>query len=113
MAEGLFRHRGVRIVVDTTETAELDIALHSVSEAMLSSIHRSLSTLVVSEKDRSVGPVRIREIAGYDVVFLTAREAGNIVVTIGAIQPPSEDEPLEEVLKKIGIVAMFRGATGV
>ena len=113
MSEKLFRYRGVSVVVDTTETAEFDIALHGVGPRDLEAIHRSLTTVILSESDRSVGPVRIREIAGLDIAFLTTREADRIVITIGAIQPPSADDPMEEVLNRIGVIAMFRGAAGV
>ena len=99
--------------MDTTATAELDVQLHSVTDADLASIHRSLANLVHSNADRSVGPVRIREIAGFDVVFLTTREDGDVVITIGAIQPPSPEDPIEKVLEQMGVMAKFRGAMGL
>ena len=113
MSEKLFRFRGVGVVVDTTETAEFDISLHGVSSRDLEVIHRSLTTVILSEADRYVGPVRIREVSGFDVAFLTTREGDSVVITIGAIQPPSADDPMEEVLKRIGVIAMFRGAAGI
>jgi hypothetical protein len=113
MSDTPFRFRGLDIVVDTGLAAELDIELYSISEQVVLSIGRNLKSLPQSANDRAVGNFLIREISGFDVVFIVGREGAQVVVTIGRIRPPDPAAPTEEVLKSLNIVAMFRGVTGL
>jgi hypothetical protein len=107
-----FRHRGVQILVDTTETAELDIELYGISPETANAIARTLRALPQSAADRSVGNFLIREVLGFDVVFIVGRAGRDVVITIGRIRPPDTQEPTELLLKYLNIAAIFRGATG-
>lgn len=55
----------------------------------------------------------IREIDGFDVVYLVGREQRDLVVTIGRIRPVDPAKPTEEILQNLNLVAIFRGATGL
>ena len=100
-------------MLDTVEQAELDLVLHSISEETVAMIGRSLLSAAWLTTDRAVGNFLIREVAGYDVVLIVGREAEQVVITIGRIRPPDPDDPTEDLLRKVGAVAIFRGATGV
>jgi hypothetical protein len=113
MAQGPFRFRNVQVVVDTTQTAEFDIALYSVTETELDVIATSLRKHPFLKGDRSVGDFHIRLIAGYDVVYIVGREARDVVVTIGCILPPDPSNPTEVILQKLEVLAIFRGAAGI
>ena len=113
MPDSPFRFRGVRVVVDTVETAEHDIALYAVPEDTVALIGQSLAALPQSKEDRAVGSFLIREIAGFDVVFIVGREGADIVVTIGRIRPPDPAKPTEVILRNLNLAAIFRGATGL
>jgi hypothetical protein len=76
-------------------------------------IAEALRRLPQSVSDRSVGNFLIREIAGFDVVWIVGREAGEVVLTIGRIRPPDPGNPTEEVLHKLNVAAMIRGLTGL
>ncbi|MDU8910586.1 hypothetical protein [Aestuariicoccus sp. MJ-SS9] len=109
----MIRNRGVRVFVDTTETAELDIALFRVPPDIVEAIARNLSDLPVSPRDRHAGNVRIRELSGFDVAFVLTRDNASLVVTIAVLRPPDPDDPLEENLKRLGLLDMIRGASGM
>ena len=113
LSEEPFRFRGVRVVVDTVETAEFDIRLYDVPDATVERIGRSLAKAVQLAGDRAIGNFMIREIDGYDVVFIVGREGQDIVATIGRIRPADPQNPTEEVLRNLSIVAIFRSATGI
>jgi hypothetical protein len=111
MSSDLFRYRGVSIAVDMAETADMDVLLYGLSEKDLKGIHKSLTELVHSPSDRHIGGFSIREVRGYDVVFIVGREKKTVVVTIGRIVPPDPKNPTEQILKLLNIAATFRGAT--
>ncbi|MCK0094286.1 hypothetical protein MWU60_01780 [Yoonia sp. F2084L] len=107
------RHRGIKVIIDTTEVAELEIAGYQITDADLDLITKNLTQSTFSPRDRVVGPVRIRLLKGYDVMFLVGREGANVVITIGSIRPPDPNEPTEDALKRLGILATLRGASGI
>lgn len=113
MAKSALRHRGVRVEVDTTEIAEWDIASIQIAEDVLERIARNLKTVTHSDRDRVVGDVRVREIEGYDIVFFLGMQDGVMVVTIGKVAIPDPDNATETLLKKLGPLAILRGATGL
>lgn len=113
MSEELFRHRGVHVVVDTTQTADFDIQLYEVPDATVARIVRSLTDAVHVSSDRAVGALLIREMDGFDVVFLVGREEADIVVTIGRIMPVDPENPTEVILRNLNIIAILRGSTGL
>jgi len=108
-----FRTRGIGVVADTTEAAEFYIRGYQVSDESLAAIVRSITQVMHSEYDRHVGNVIIREIEGYDVVYIAGRDGDQVVMTVGMVIPPDEDDPTETLLKRLGVMAIFRGATGV
>mgnify|MGYP006909078763 CR=1 FL=1 len=111
--ESEFRYRGVKTLVDTTDTAEFDIASIPVSEETLTKIARNLKALPHSPRDRVVGDVRLREVENLDIVFFITRELDAVVVNIGGVVIPDPNNPTEEVLKKLGTMAILRGAVGI
>lgn len=113
MSDSPFRFRGLDIVVDTGLAAELDIELYSIPPQAVLNIGRALKAQPQSSDDRAVGNFLIREISGFDVVFIVGREGAQVVVTIGRIRPPDPAAPTEDILKSLNIVAMFRGVTGL
>ncbi|MCF6232125.1 MAG: hypothetical protein L3J36_03335 [Rhodobacteraceae bacterium] len=54
-----------------------------------------------------------RELEGYDVAFIVGRDLDTLVITIGAVEVPDPDNPIEALLQKLGPLAIFRGASGV
>jgi hypothetical protein len=113
LSESAFRYRGLKVVIDTTEKAEFDAKGLRLGDRTMERIGRELLETSFSPRDRVVGDVRVREIEGYDVAFVNGREDSRLVITIGRIERPDPDNPLEEVLKKLGPLAIFRGASGV
>ncbi|MGR3313139.1 hypothetical protein [Roseovarius indicus] len=113
MSDSVFRYRGLKVVVDTTEKAEFDAKSLRLGDKTMERIGRELAETSFSPRDRVVGDVRVREIEGYDVAFVNGREDSRLVITIGRIERPDPDNPLEEVLKKLGPLAILRGASGV
>jgi hypothetical protein len=113
LSESAFRYRGLKVVIDTTEKAEFDAEGLRLGDGTMERIGRELLETSFSPRDRVVGDVRVREIEGYDVAFVNGREDSRLVITIGRIERPDPDNPLEEVLKKLGPLAIFRGASGV
>ena len=59
-----FRFRGVRVLVDTVQTAELDAQLYGIPDTVLAQIAQNLKILPNSAADRAVGNFLIREIQG-------------------------------------------------
>ena len=107
MDEELFRFRGVRVVVDTVQTAEFDIKLYEVPDATVERVVHSLTDAVHLSSDRAVGPLLIREVDGFDVVFILGREEADIVVTIGRIMRADPENPTEVILRNLNIVAIL------
>lgn len=113
MTGSAFRVRGIQIVVDTTEQAEFDVAGYQIGDAAMERIARRLKAMPFSSQDRVVGDIRVRLLEGYDVIYIVGRELDKLVVTIGGLRPPDPNDPTENILHRLGMVAMFRGATGV
>ena len=113
MARGTLRYRGVIPVVDTTEAAEWDIAELGLSDDRLERIARRLAALPVATADRVVGAIRIREVAGLDILVHIHREERLEVITICGLRRPTPDDPTEAILKRLGPLAILRGATGL
>lgn len=113
MARSPVRHRRVRTVVDAVESADLDMAHYAISEDTLRRIALNLRDHPFSAEDRVVGDIRIREVAGLDVIFIISREESALVITIGGLRPPDPKQPSERILKFLAKLAIFRGASGV
>ena len=62
-----FRARGRKVFVETTEAAELDLALYRVPEVTAEGIAARLQRLPVSSDDVAFGPFLRREISGLHV----------------------------------------------
>lgn len=113
MSDSPFRFRGVRVRVDTVETAELDVILYDVPEKVVERIGHSLAGSVQLATDRAVGSFLIREFEGFDIVFIVGREGAEIVVTIGRIRPVDPENPTEVILRNLNLAAIFRVASGL
>lgn len=113
MTTSPLRYRGLTPVVDTTEAAEWDIAELGMSDTDLDRIALNLRALPVSTVDRAVGSIRIRESDGLDILFHIHREERLEVITICGLRRPTPDDPTEAILKRLGALAIIRGATGV
>lgn len=113
MGQAQFRYRGVKVVLDTAESAELDVLFHQIPEDVLDRIGTSLGRLPQASSDRAVGNFLIREIAGLDVVWMIGREGLDAVITIYRIRPPDPANPTEALLQNLNLAAIFRGATGI
>jgi len=113
LTESAFRYRGLKVVVDTTEKAEFAIKGYQIGDARMERIARRLRVSAFLQDDRIVGDIRVRELEGYDVAFIVGRDRDTLVITIGAVEVPNPDNPIEELLQKLGSVAIFRGASGV
>ncbi|MEM6488813.1 MAG: hypothetical protein AAF677_11200 [Pseudomonadota bacterium] len=107
-----FRHRGVRVVVDTTAEAEFDRQGYGVPDAVMERIADRLSAVTFSPEDRTVGAVRVRVIEGLDVIFLLTREGSKIVVTIGGVRPHQPGSATERLIRSVGLVGAVRSALG-
>ena len=109
----VFRYRGIEVVVDTTQPAELQINGYQVSPSDIEAIERNLSDVMMSDGDQTIGDFRIRVIKGYEVAFVLGREDDLVVVTIAAVVPRQARYRLADVLKGLGKIAIIRGATGL
>ncbi len=109
----LFRHRGVEVVIDTTDTAEFDIADLKLEDDLLESFVRSLKSVPFSKDDLTQGALRARTIQMYDLFFIVGREESEMVVTLGGIQHHESETALRTALKVAEKVGMLRGAAGV
>ena len=98
----LFRNRGLRVVVDTTEPAEWDFASLQVSDQSKESIARNLMSVPRSPRDRFEGNVRIREVSGWDIAFTLSLNSSELVCTIIAIGNPDEIETTTNYLLRSG-----------
>lgn len=106
------RHRGRRVFVDTTHSAEIEIKGYQVPDAQLALAADRLAAMPVGPDDLVAGDVRVREIDGYDYLYFIGVNDDAAVVTIGSVVP-HDSARSAEVLKKLGKVAIFRGSFGV
>jgi len=113
MSSSEFRYRGIPVILDTTEVAELDVALLGIPNETMEVIGRNLKTVTYSTSDRVIGQVRVREIAGHDVIFMLASEDGALRIVVGGVRVPDPNDPTEAVLKRLDAVAILRGAFGM
>lgn len=109
----VFRHRGVKVVVDTTDTAEFDIQGYQLPEAFLETVERQFIAVPFSDDDICEGSLRARTIDGYDFFFIVGRLDSEMVVTIGGVEVHTDETNLRKALKVAEKVGMLRGATGV
>ena len=108
-----FLRRGLAIETETTEAAELDIALYQVTESQLEGISESLRTVPISVSDEVGSGVRAREVGAMTVFFiLSAGEAGQPVATIMSIRP-TDTLPRNKLKPLLEAIAMIRGAAGL
>ena len=74
---------------------------------------RSLVAVPLSEADRIVGLYQIRRIADCDVVFSQQYAAGSVVILLCHVLRAEDDDRLDDLLRRLEVVATFRGAFGV
>lgn len=113
VTESVFRRRGLPVVLDTTEIAELDVKLHDIPEQTVERIGRSLKQETFAPGDRVVGAARVRHLAGFEVLFMLTMEDDKLVIWIGSIRPPNPADPMEVALQAIKAAATLRGASGM
>lgn len=113
MSEDPVVRRGVRVEVETTLPAELDVALYEVGDERFRQMVRSLANLPVLGSDLTIGSASLRAIDGFDVVYVISRNQLTPIVTIVRIWPTPERDKMLDVLKSVNWLAIFRGATGV
>lgn len=109
----VFRTRGIKTVIDTSDTGEFDIQDLGVSDKTLDSFVSQLIKVPFSDDDICVGFLRGRTIGRYDVIFFVARIESNIVVTIGGVCNHEGKDKLHDALKKVEKLAMIRSVTGI
>ncbi|THF93264.1 MAG: hypothetical protein E8G75_03955 [Sulfitobacter sp. SK025] len=102
----------MKVVVDTTEVAEFDIKGYQINDADLETIAKELRDNALSESNRTVGDIKVREMKGYDVAFIVGRDDDRIIITIGGLELPDREMPMEKVIKGLGYIATVRGAFG-
>lgn len=111
MPDSSFRKRGLKVVVDTTEQAEFDFALHRISPVDQERIATNLKAMPSSPRDQHVGSVRIREaIAGWDVAFVITPDGHEIVVLVIGIDGAGALESQFELLGRAAIKSLPPGA---
>lgn len=101
-----YRYRGVETVVDTTKEAEFDYALHRVDKATQEEIARQLKENPRSSRDRMRGDMRLREIAGWDVMFVIASDRRGWVITIAGVDAPAQMEPHLDYLLRAALESL-------
>ena len=109
----VFRHRGIKVVVDTTDTAEFDIQGYQLTVEFLQAVERNFTSVPFSDNDICEGSLRARTIDDYDFFFIVGRLEGEMVVTIGGIQPHESEAALHKALKIAEKIVVLRGAAGV
>ncbi len=110
---GGFRHRGVSVVVDTTDVAEFDIADHKISEDFLETVAKNFASVPFSNTDVAEGNLRAHTMGEYDFFFTVGRHKAEMVVTIGGVQIHECETKLQKALKVAEKIGMLRGATGI
>lgn len=112
-ADSPFARRGVKVEVETTEAAELDIILYDIDEATIEKAGRSLANLPLMREDIRVDGINIRPVDQIDVAFIVSRTEAASVVTIIRFWPEAERDAKIELIKALNWLATLRGATGI
>lgn len=105
-ASGLteFRNRGVSVVVDTTQHAELDFAHCAIFQEDQERVARNLKNVIRSNRDRIEGYLRAREvIQGWEVIFTHYTDNAHYVVLIIGYAKKGEVESAIEVILRAGL----------
>ena len=113
IADNMPIRRGIRVEVETIEPAEFDLASHQLGEEFLGRAARNLANVPVSGRDVVEGPVRIRNMDGFDIAFLLHRSDHRLIVTIGRVWPEEKRARMRSLSQQAEMVAMPRGATGI
>lgn len=108
-----FRYKGIKTVVDTTDTAQFDIDSYQITEASQKAVEQNFSTVPFSKNDVSNGAVHARTIDGYDYFFIVGQQEDKLVVTIGGVQTHESEDALRKCMKLAEKVGLFRGVSGV
>ena len=109
----VFEKRGVAVSIVTTDVAELDAALYGLSDERVEVIGRNIKSLPTSRTDRAVGPMLVRTIEGYDVLYVVTTTPEGISIVVSGISPVETGELASDALRITELIAMFRGALGV
>jgi hypothetical protein len=112
-AKGPFARRGIKVEVETTEAAELDIVLYGMDETTVAKAGRSLANLPLMRNDMRLDGINIRAVDGVDVAFIVSRTQDASVVTIIRFWPAAERDAMVELIKGLNWLATLRGATGI
>lgn len=113
MRKSVFRYRGIETVVDTMKSAEFDAAGYQIPPATLEKIGANLLAEPSSPRDQPVKAFSVRELFGYDVLFLMTLREGKAVLTIVHIHPVDPNVPLRARLRVLERIATLRSATGL
>lgn len=108
-----FSRRGLTVEVETIISAEYDFQLLNISNAQQEKIGASFIKLPISKDDDLEPPARIREFDGFDVCYIISRASDTIVVTLIRVWPTAERELMRELLEKVSMIDMIRGASGL
>lgn len=108
-----FRHRGIKVFVDTTDTAEFDIQGYQLTDDFLKTIAKNFTSVPFSKDDICEGNLRARIIDGYDFFFIFSRIDDKMVVTIGGVELHESETALRKALKIADRVGILRSATGI
>jgi hypothetical protein len=106
----VFRHRGLRPVIDTTAQAEFDFAGIPVPPAVQDRIGQNLLAMPISPRDVVQGHLRVREVEGFMVLFFLERSATELVITLGGVVTPDPEESTEAFVARILKAAMSEPA---
>lgn len=108
VVDGVFRNRGLSVVVDTTDVAEYDFQLHGISDQQISRIGTLLKATPHSMLDRSVGSIRFRDVLNgeKEVAYLLTQDRSEVVVLILGIDDIGKLESRLNVLKRAGMSSL-------
>lgn len=107
LTDSVFRNRGLEVVIDTTKEAEFDFASHRLTQRQVEAIGQALKAVPVSNSDRCVGSVRIREVqTGKEVAFLISQEGSEVVVLIMGLDNVGELESRFNQILRAGVVSL-------
>lgn len=113
MDSSLIARRGIEVEIETIQSAEFDLVLHSLGDTYLERVAQQLIQLPLSRDDAIEEPARIRSVEDHDVCFIVSRVEGLVVVTIMRIWPISQRDRMRELLRQVDMLAMLRGAAGI